>query len=64
MSTFQFNAKFIATASSPVSELEFDVTADIIDLTGLSNGGLDVAVGDTVFLDCSGSGSAPGTVSR
>lgn len=64
MALFYFNAKFTVTNSIPISGTEFNVTADIVDSTGLSNGGLDVQVGDIVILDTLFAPSYPGTISR
>lgn len=64
MALFYFNAKFSVTGSTPISANEFNVTANIVDSTGLSNGGLDVQVGDIVILDTIFSMTRAGTISR
>ena len=58
-----FNARFTPNNSSELSVGVYRVTAALFDGNSQFSG-FDVALGDIVFLDSIGSGSAPGTITR
>lgn len=58
-----FNARFIPSSSTQISVDTFDVQGTIFDGNGMFSAA-DAQINDMVFLDCFGSMTAPGTISR